>query len=202
MGGASLHRRYCNSYSVCHVTRCTKNRCCVMLPRKHENKHKGERSCSKICSLLVLKSLESTEDFQWQNLFVHKKFSSTKSFLYVACHPLCICVSVKGVWIARADYIPAPPYPPPRICCYHGFVDCFSPQSLSFSLSAYYLSSHCNSSSGAFGIFKNALKWKKKNVISKSFLVACYATQHPTLTLSVYPSVCRSVGRSALLYFF
>ena len=88
VAGVPLHRQHCNRYSVHNATPCSKTRCCVVLPRKLENKHKRERSCSKICTLLVLKSLESTEDFQWQNLFVHKKFPSTKSFLYVACHPL------------------------------------------------------------------------------------------------------------------
>ena len=88
VAGVPLHRQHCNRYSVHNATPCSKTRCCVVLPRKHENKHKRERSCTKICSLPVVKSLESTEDFKWQNLFVHKKFSSTKSFLYVACHPL------------------------------------------------------------------------------------------------------------------
>ena len=63
MGGAWSHRRRYNSYSALYVKPCSKTRCCVMLPWKHENKHKRERSCTKICSLPMLKSLESTEDF-------------------------------------------------------------------------------------------------------------------------------------------
>ena len=42
MGGALSHRQHCNSYTVHNVTPCSTTRCCVVLPRQHENKHKRE----------------------------------------------------------------------------------------------------------------------------------------------------------------